>query len=202
MINLAFLDSIVTLHYYPCRKHGFAFNLVLNFFPISKQLRINRQIRVPTVRMIDEKDEQLGIKSIDEALRLAEEKGLDLVEVAPKANPPVCKILDYGKYLYRLNKQEQKQKKAQKQGEIKGIRMTFRIDQHDLETKINRAKEFIEDRNSVKVMLVFRGREAAHSDLAKVKMDQFLTALKDIAQVEEPPKMQGNQMIMILTPKS
>ena len=151
--------------------------------------------------MIDEKEEQLGIKSIEEALRLAEEKGLDLVEVAPKANPPVCKILDYGKYLYRLNKQEQKQKKAQKQGEIKGIRMTFRIDQHDLETKINRAKEFIKDRNSVKVMLVFRGREAAHSDLARAKMDQFLTALKDMAQVEEPPKMQGNQMIMILTPK-
>ncbi len=177
-------------------------DLIHNFFPISKQLRINRQIRVPTVRMIDERDEQLGIKSIEEALRLAEEKGLDLVEVAPKANPPVCKILDYGKYLYRLNKQEQKQKKAQKQGEIKGIRMTFRIDQHDLETKINRAKEFIEDRCSVKVVLVFRGRETAHSNLARGKMDQFLEALKDIAQVEEPPKMQGNQLIMIVPPKS
>lgn len=179
----------------------FAPNLILNFLFISKQLRINRQIRVPTVRLIDENEEQMGIKSIEDAIRMAEERGFDLVEVAPKANPPVCKILDYGKYLYRLNKQEQKQKKSQKQGEIKGIRMTFRIDQHDLETKINRAKEFIEDRNSVKVMLVFRGREAAHSDLARGKMDQFLTALKDIAQVEEPPKMQGNQMIMILTPK-
>ncbi len=144
----------------------------------------------------------MGLKSIEEAIRLAEERGLDLVEVAPKANPPVCKILDYGKYLYRLNKQEQKQKRMQKQGEIKGIRITFRIDQHDLETKINRAREFLENRNSVKVTLVFRGREAAHAELAKEKMGQFTENLKDIAQIEEAPKMQGSQMIMILNPKN
>lgn len=134
-------------------------------------------------------------------MHLAEEHGLDLVEVAPKANPPVCKILDYGKYLYRLNKQEQKQKRMQKQGEMKGIRITFRIDQHDLETKINRAKEFLEDRSSVKVTLAFRGREAAHVDLGKTKLNQFVEALKDVAQIEEAPKMQGSQMIMVLTPK-
>ncbi len=172
-----------------------------NFFLISKQLRVNKQIRVPTVRLIDENDEQLGIKSIEDALGLAEAHGFDLVEVAPKANPPVCKILDYGKYLYRLNKQEQKQKRMQKQGEMKGIRITFRIDQHDLETKINRAKEFLGDRSSVKVTLAFRGREAAHADLGKSKLNQFVEALKDVAQIEEAPKMQGNQMIMVLTPK-
>lgn len=144
----------------------------------------------------------MGLKSIEEAIRLAEERSLDLVEVAPKANPPVCKILDYGKYLYRLNKQEQKQKRMQKQGEIKGIRITFRIDQHDLETKINRAREFLENRNSVKVTLVFRGREAAHAELAKEKLSQFTENLKDIAQIEEAPKMQGSQMIMILNPKN
>lgn len=171
-----------------------------NFFLISKQLRVNRQIRVPTIRLIDENDNQEGIKATDEALRMAEERGLDLVEVAPKANPPVCKILDYGKYLYRLNKQEQKQKKMQKQGEIKGIRISFRIDQHDLETKINRARGFLEDRNSVKVTLVFRGRESAHANLARAKMELFIESLKDIAQLEDSPKMQGNQMIMILVP--
>jgi translation initiation factor IF-3 len=188
------------VRYYKKRFAEAKHKLFLNFFPISKQLRVNRLIRVPTVRLIDENDEQMGIKSTEEALHMAEERGFDLVEVAPKANPPVCKILDYGKYLYRLNKQEQKQKKSQKQGEIKGIRITFRIDQHDLETKINRAREFIGDRNSVKVTLIFRGREAAHSDLARGKMDLFMNSLKDIAQVEEMPKMQGNQLIMILTP--
>jgi len=156
---------------------------------------------VPTIRLIDENDEQMGLKSIEDALHMAEERGLDLVEVAPKANPPVCKILDFGKYLYRLNKQEQKQKRMQKQGGIKGIRLTFRIDQHDLETKINRARDFLKDRESVKVSLVFRGREASHADLAKEKLNFFTESLKDIAQIEEAPKMQGSQMILILTPK-
>ena len=150
--------------------------------------------------MIDENDGQVGIKSTEDALKMAEEAGLDLVEVAPKATPPVCKILDYGKYLYRLNKQEQKQKKMQKQGEMKGIRITFRIDQHDLETKANRARDFLKDRSNVKVTLVFRGRESAHAELAKAKLDFFIESLKDIAQVEEPPKMQGNQMFMVLVP--
>lgn len=154
------------------------------------------------MRLIDEEETQLGIKSIEEALKMAEEYGLDLVEVAPKANPPVCKFLDYGKYLYRQNKIEQKHKKMQKQSEMKGIRLSFRIDQHDLETKIKQARGFLEDRNSVKVTLVFKGREAAHADLAKTKLDLFYNSLQDIAQIEAPPKKQGSQMIMILVPKA
>jgi translation initiation factor IF-3 len=122
------------------------------------------------------------------------------VEVAPKAMPPVCKLLDYGKYLYRQNKQDQKQKKMQKQGEMKGIRISFRIDQHDLETKGKQARGFLEHRAIVKVTLVFRGREAAHADLGKAKLDFLADSLKDIAQLEEPAKKQGNSIIMVLVP--
>lgn len=172
----------------------------LNFWDISKQLRINRQIRVPTVRLIDEDDEQLGEKTLDEALQLAVEHGLDLVEVAPKAVPPVCKLMDYGKYLYRQNKIEQKHKKMQKQGEMKGIRLSYSIDKHDLETKIRQAETFLKHRNSVKVTLMFRGREASHAHLGKEKMQQFIDALKEIAQIEEAPKKQGNTMFMVLVP--
>ncbi len=167
---------------------------------ISKQLRINRQIRVPSVRLIGEDDEQLGEKSLEEALQLASEHGLDLVEVAPKAVPPVCKLMDYGKYLYRQNKIEQKHKKMQKQGEMKGIRLSYSIDKHDLETKIRQAEGFLKGRNSVKVTLMFKGREASHADLGREKMQMFVDGLKDVAQVEEGPKKQGHTMFMILVP--
>lgn len=150
--------------------------------------------------MISGDEEQLGIKSIEDALKLAQEEGLDLVEVAPKANPPVCKLMDYGKHLYRQNKIERKHKKMQKQAEMKGIRISLRIDTHDLETKIRKARGFLDDRNSVKVSLVFRGREAAHHELAKEKLDLFFDSLKDIAHLDQPPKKQGNTMIMILVP--
>jgi len=152
------------------------------------------------VRLIDEEENQLGVKSLEEALQLAQERGLDLVEVAPKANPPVCKLLDYGKYIYRQNKIEQKHKKMQKQAEMKGIRLSLRIDKHDLETKIRQARGFLEERNSVKVVLMFRGREAAHINLAREKLDFFSKSLQDIGQIEEPPKKQGTQMIMIIVP--
>lgn len=142
----------------------------------------------------------MGLKSLEEALRMAEEQGTDLVEVAPQANPPVCKLLDYGKYLYRQRKIEQKHKRMQKQAEMKGIRLSFRIDKHDLETKIRQAKEFLSDRNSVKVTLVFKGREASHADLAREKLIFFMNEVKDVAQVEEQPKKQGSSMFMVLVP--
>ena len=155
---------------------------------------------MPNVRLIDEDDEQLGEKTLDEALQLATEHGLDLVEVAPKAVPPVCKLMDYGKYLYRQNKIEQKHKKMQKQGEMKGIRLSYSIDTHDLETKIRQAEGFLKSRNSVKVTLMFKGREASHADIGRDKMKKFIEALKEIAQVEESPKKQGNTMFMVLVP--
>jgi len=153
------------------------------------------------VRLIDEEENQLGLKSRDEALQLAKAAGLDLVEVAPKVDPPVCKIMDFGKHLYRQKKIEQKQKRMQKQAEMKGIRITFRIDKHDIETKIKQARKFLEERNGVKVTLVFKGREAAYFDLAKSKLDLFYDSLKDIAHIEQSPKRQGNTLFMILVPQ-
>ncbi len=137
---------------------------------------------------------------MEEALAIAAEIGLDLVEVAPKANPPVCKLLDYGKYQYRQRKIEQKHKKMQKQAEMKGVRVSFGIDKHDLETKIKQARGFLEDRNSVKVTMIFKGREASHSDIGRQKLLMFMENWKDVAQVEDPPKQQGNSMFMVLVP--
>ncbi|MBD3328753.1 translation initiation factor IF-3 [Candidatus Peregrinibacteria bacterium] len=168
---------------------------------MSKKHRLNNGIRVPTVRLIDENDDQAGIKSIEDALKMAADAGLDLVEVAPNAKPPVCKILDYGKHLYRQSKLEKKQKNASKQAEMKGIRITLRIDKHDLETKIKHARKFLEGRHSVKVTLMFKGREAAHRDMGAEKLDLFFNSLQDVAHLEQAPKKQGNQMFMILTPQ-
>jgi len=167
---------------------------------ISKNNRINSQIRAPIVRLIDENDEQLGEVSVEEALRMAQERELDLVEVAPLAKPPVCKILDYGKFLYRQRKIEQKHKRLQKKTEQKTIRLSLRIDEHDLEVKAGRAREFLEDGNSVRVMLMFKGRENAHEELGRQKVDLFLEKIKDVAAVEAPAKKQGNSITMVLIP--
>jgi translation initiation factor IF-3 len=137
---------------------------------------------------------------IDKALTLAHEKGLDLIEVSPKATPPVCKIMDYGKYLYQIRKAEQKQKKGMKKTEIKGIRLSLRTDVGDLNTKIKKAKEFLADGNVVKVQLMFKGREIIHNELGYAKMNIFKEALKDCARVDMYPKMQGHMMHMMLSP--
>lgn len=135
------------------------------------------------------------------ALQLAKESELDLVEVAPMAKPPVCKIIDYGKYLYHQDKVERKHKKMQKKAEIKGIRIGFKTGDHDLEVRANQARKFLSDRNLVKVALLFRGREIVYSNMAKDKMFKFYDNLKDIADIDQPPKQQGNTLTMILTPK-
>jgi translation initiation factor IF-3 len=155
---------------------------------------------VPKVRLVDDAGEQLGVKTIEEALALAQERGLDLAEVAPNVDPPVCKIIDYGKYQYHQKKVEQKHKKMQKQTEVKGVRIGFRTGEHDLEVKSKLARRFLADRHAVKITLVFRGREAQHSDLAKQKMLQMAEGLSDVASVETAPKMQGNTLFMLLNP--
>lgn len=136
----------------------------------------------------------------EKALQLAKDANLDLAEVAPQANPPVCKIIDFGKYQYKQKKIEAAHRKMQKQKEVKGIRIGFRTGDHDIEIKANRARKFLADRNPVKVALVFRGREAVYVDLAKVKMKKFAESLEDIASLEEGPKRQGNTLFMLLTP--
>lgn len=150
--------------------------------------------------MIGDEGEQLGIMSIEDALEKAQLKKLDLVEVSPNANPPVCKIMDFGKHQYKQKKIEQKHRKMQKQSEVKGVRVGFRTDTHDLEVKRKQAEKFLKQRNTVKVALIFKGRELAHIDKAKEKLLHFAELLEDVGSIEEPPKRQGNNLIMIITP--
>lgn len=165
------------------------------------ELFINEQIRDKEIRLIGEDGAQLGIMSPREALKLAEEAGLDLVKIAPAAKPPVCKIVDYGKYRYELARKEKDAKKKQKVIEIKEIRMSPNIDTNDLNTKASAARKFIEKGNRVKVTLRFRGREMAHMSTSKHILDDFAQLLSDIAVVEKPAKVEGRSMIMFLTEK-
>ncbi|HEC21199.1 MAG TPA: translation initiation factor IF-3 [Candidatus Peregrinibacteria bacterium] len=167
----------------------------------TPRLRVNAGIRALTVRLIDGEGEQVGVMSVEKALEIAKEKGLDLVEASPKAKPPVCKIMDYGKYLYHQKKKDQKQKKMQKKTEIKGVRLGLNIDKHDLAVKLKQARKFLGDRNVVKVVMIFRGRQRMYGDLGREKMLGFAKEVADIADVEMNPKKQGYQMIMILNPK-
>ncbi len=189
---------VLTLEIWGFRDwRGYLFH---NFLSISKSHRVNAQIRVPMVRLIDENDEQMGEVSIEEALKMALERELDLVEVAPLAKPPVCKLLDFGKFVYRQRKIEQKHKRMQKKTEMKTIRLSLRIDEHDLDIKANTAIKFFSEGNSVKVNLMFKGREAAHHDLGMQKVQAFMERVKDHCAVEAPAKRQGNSINMVLIP--
>ena len=162
---------------------------------------INEQIRDKEVRLIGADGEQLGIMSSRDAQKLAEEAGLDLVKIAPTAKPPVCKIIDYGKYRYEQARKEKEAKKKQKTIELKEIRLSPNIDTNDLNTKINSAKKFIEKGNKVKVTLRFRGREMAHMNQSKYILDDFAEALADVAVVEKAPKVEGRSIGMVLAEK-
>ena len=157
---------------------------------------INEQIRDKEIRLIGEDGEQLGIMSTREAMKLAAEAELDLVKIAPTAKPPVCKIIDYGKYKYELTRKEKEAKKKQKTVDVKEVR-----DTNDLNTKVNNAKKFIQKGNKVKVTLRFRGREMAHMQTSKHILDDFADMLKDIAVVEKPTKLEGRSISMVLTEK-
>lgn len=173
-----------------------------NFSAIGpKALRVNDQIRVPTVRLIDEAGEPIGIKGIEEARRLALEAGLDLIEVAPNVHPPVCKIMDFGKYLYKQKKLEQKQRAKHRKHEMKGVRLSLRTGAHDIETKVKKAREFLHDGHSLKVTLILKGREVAHADLGFEKMHLVQDALKDFSKVDQAPKRQGYNLFMVLSPR-
>ncbi len=165
-------------------------------------MRVNGEIRVKEVRVVDEEGNQVGILPTREALRLAEEKNLDLVEVAPNAKPPVCRIMDFGKYRYEQSKRERDNKKKQKVTELKEIRISPKIDTHDFEVKARNAKKFLEDGNKVKVTVRFRGREIVHNTLAKDLLDKLAKNVEELAVVERAPKMEGRTMIMILGPKT
>ncbi len=162
---------------------------------------INEQIRDKEVRLVGEDGEQLGVMLIKDALKLAQDAELDLVKIAPTAKPPVCKIIDYGKYKYELTRKEKEAKKKQKVTEVKEIRLSPNIDSNDMNTKANQARKFIEKGDKVKVALRFRGREMAHMSRSKQILDEFYAKLEDIAVVEKPAKLEGRSMIMFLTEK-
>ena len=162
---------------------------------------INGQIRDKEVRVIAENGDQLGVMPVKEAMKLAQEAELDLVKIAPKAQPPVCKIIDYGKYRYELARKEKEAKKKQKTVEVKEVRISPNIDTNDLNTKVNNAKKFIAKGNKVKVTLRFRGREMAHMQQSKHILDDFAEMLAEVAVVEKPAKLDGRSMSMVLTEK-
>ena len=162
---------------------------------------INEQIRDREVRLIGENGEQLGIMSAKDAYKLAKEAELDLVKIAPTAKPPVCKIIDYGKYRYELARKEKEAKKKQKVIEIKEVRLSPNIDENDLNTKMNNARKFLEKGNKVKVTLRFRGREMAHMASSRHVLDDFAELLADVATVEKAPKIEGRSMTMFLSEK-
>lgn len=164
-------------------------------------LMMNEQIRDKEVRVLGENGEQLGIMSGAEALAKAKEMGLDLIKIVPKANPPVCRIVDYGKYRYEQLRREKDAKKKQKVTEVKEIRLSPNIDVNDLNTKANQARKFITKGDKVKITLRFRGREMAHLQTGREIMDGFCEKLADVASVDKAPKMEGRSLIVILTKK-
>ena len=178
----------------------FLFHFMMEGTTIS-DLMINEQIRDKEVPLVGADGEQLGIMSSREAYQKAVEAGLDLVKIAPKAQPPVCKIIDYGKYKYEQTRKEKEARKKQKTIEVKEVRMSPNIDQNDFNTKVNAARKFLSKGDKVKVSIRFRGREMAHTQASKPMLDEFAAKLADVANVEKPPKMEGRFMTMFLTEK-
>jgi translation initiation factor IF-3 len=165
---------------------------------ISRDLRINQMIRVPQVRVLDEDGSQLGVMPTHQALAMAQERGFDLVEVAPTAAPPVVKFLDFGQYKYELTKREKEAKRKQRAVEFKEVRLTPKIGIGDFETKVHRAIEFLEDGDRIKVTVRFRGRELTHPEIGRALLAKFGDAVKDHAVVDRSPALEGKSMFMTL----
>ena len=151
--------------------------------------------------MVDAEGEQLGVMETRQALAMAREAGLDLVEVAPNAQPPVCRILDYGKFKYEQSKKQKEAKKKSHSADVKGIRMRYGTEAHDLEYRVKDARRFLEEGNKVQVTLIFRGREMSHPEIGKAQLDKLTSALSDVGVVERPPVMEGRRMTLLLAPK-
>ena len=163
---------------------------------------INEEIRDPEVRLIDENGNQLGVVSAREAQQIADEHELDLVKISPNSNPPVCKIMDYGKYRFEMMKREKEQRKNQKVIEVKETRLSATIDQHDMEVKAKATRKFLQDGNKVKVSIRFRGRQIAHGDIGEDVMEKFFEMVQDCAVKEKAAKQEGRNMTMVLAPKN
>ena len=174
----------------------------MEVLPISnKELQINEQIRDREVRVVDADGSQLGVMPTAKAKELAEQRSLDLVKIAPQATPPVCKIIDYGKFRFEQSKREKEQRKNQRTVEIKEVRLSLNIDTHDFETKKNHALRFIGEGNKVKASIRFRGREMGHPEQGLEIMRRFAESMAEVANVEKPAKLEGRTMLMFLAPK-
>ena len=200
LIMKEYWEYFNVLCYYKWMVFDYSLILLWRCTTIS-ELMINEQIRDKEVRVVSESGEQLGIMSARDAMKLAQEAELDLVKIAPTAKPPVCKIVDYGKFRYEQARKEKEAKKKQKTVEVKEVRLSPNIDTNDLNTKMNNAKKFITKGNKVKVSLRFRGREMAHMQQSKHILDDFADMLKDVAVVEKPAKLEGRSLSMVLTEK-
>jgi translation initiation factor IF-3 len=168
---------------------------------ISKDHMINEEIRAKEVRLIGPESEQLGIKPFREALQIAQDANLDLVNVAPTAKPPVCRIMDYGKFRYETQKKEKEARKNQKVVDLKEVRFSATIDEHDFQTKLRNVLKFIQDGDKVKCSVRFRGREITHASIGQRVLERVATEAESICVVERRPKLEGRSMIMILAPK-
>ena len=169
---------------------------------IQKQrVRVNEQIRVPEVRLIGADGSQVGVMTIKEALALAEEAHLDLVEIAPQASPPVCRVMDYGKFKYQQSKKQQEARRRQTTIQVKEIKVRPKIEEHDMAFKLRNTRRFLTEGDKVKISVIFRGREIAHPDRGYRILAQMAEALTDVGGVEQPPKLEGRNLSMIVTPK-
>lgn len=168
--------------------------------PQQKRIRTNEYIRVPEVLVIDENGQKIGVLPTQEALKMARERGLDLLEIAPMGKPPVCRIMDYGKYQYQQEKAARQQKSKSKQTETKGIRLTFKISDHDMEIRAKQAEKFLSEGNKVKIDLVLRGREKALKDFAKEKMNKFMNSIQIPHKIDMPPKSLPSGISIVISP--
>ena len=179
-------------------------NFIKEVLFISREkdtVQLNEQIRDKELRIVSADGEQLGIMSARDAQKIADDRGLDLVKIAPTAKPPVCKIIDYGKYRYEQARREKEARKKQKTIEVKEIRLSPNIDTNDLNTKVNQARKFVSGGNKVKVAVRFRGRELAHTAVGKTILEDFAQKLSDIAVIDKPAKLEGKSMVMFLVEK-
>ena len=183
-------------------EYGFAF-FVSPFWratAINDRTRVNQQIRISPVRVIDPEGEQIGILPIEQALDAAAQQGLDLVEVAPLARPPVCRIMDYGKFKYEEQRKARDARKKQHQVQLKEVKMRPGIEDHDFDFKTRHARRFLEEGNKVKVTMMFRGRQMAHPEIGREVMDRVIKEIADVGKVESPPAMEARSMTMVLAP--
>lgn len=169
---------------------------------INKDLRINEEIRTREIRLVGSDGQQLGIVPLKEGLRIAIEQGLDLVEVAPYAKPPVCRIMDYGKYKYEQSKREREVRKKQHVINVKELKLRPKIEEHDFQVKVRNGQRFLADGDKLKVTLMFRGREISHAELGRALCMKFYKQLEELAVMEREPRVEGRNMIMILAPKN